>query len=57
MFATKYFSENKVVRIFDDKDTIVRNIHKITHISAGFWKNDFVKDIKKYLLKNTRIRY
>ncbi len=51
MFATKYFSENKVVRIFDDKDTIVRNIHKITHISAGFWKNDFVKEYQKIFTK------
>ena len=51
MFATKYFSENKVVRIFDDKDTIVRNIHKITHISAGFWKNDFVKEYQKIFNK------
>ena len=29
----------------------VRNIHKITHISAGFWKNDFVKEYQKIFTK------
>ena len=51
MYATKYFSEGRVVRIYDDKDTILRNIHKITHISAGFWKNDFVKEYQKIFTK------
>lgn len=50
-YATKYFSENKVVRIYADKDSILRNMDGTTHISAGFWKNDFVREYQKIFTK------
>ena len=35
MYATKYFSENKVVRIYADKDTILKNVDGTTHICSN----------------------
>ena len=51
MYATKYSSENKVVKTYADKDSILKNIEGTTHISAGFCKNEFVKEYQKLFIE------
>lgn len=47
MYATKYFSKSIVIRNYNEKSKLLENIDEIIHISAGFAKNEFVKEYKE----------
>lgn len=50
-YATKYFSENVIVRNYNNKNEILENVNEINHISVRFVENKFVKGYKELFSK------
>ena len=51
-YVDTYFTDNKLVKTYTNKNELLRNITKISHIAAGFLSNKYVQDYFEIFTKH-----